>query len=78
MNADQTIVNVIDFGLAKKYRDPLTALHIPYRQDVNGRHGVGTCLFAAINTHLGIGLHTFTCESCLDELIAYHRIFAAR
>jgi casein kinase I homolog HRR25 len=55
MGNDHTIVNVIDFGLAKKYRDPLTGVHIPYKQDVDGRHGVGTCLFAAINTHLGIG-----------------------
>lgn len=25
-------VYVIDFGLAKKYRDPKTHIHIPYRQ----------------------------------------------
>ena len=47
------LVNVIDFGLAKKFRDPRTNLHIPYRHD--DYHGVGTSLFAAINTHLGIG-----------------------
>lgn len=47
------LVNVIDFGLAKKYRDPRTLNHIPYkRTDV---HGVGTSRFAAINTHFGIG-----------------------
>ncbi|KAI0665481.1 kinase-like protein [Trametes maxima] len=46
------VVNVIDFGLAKKFRDPRTGGHIPYQQD--DHHGVGTCLFAAINTHLGI------------------------
>lgn len=46
-------VNIIDFGLAKKFRDPRTSLHIPYRQD--DVHGVGTSLFAAINTHLGVG-----------------------
>ncbi|BEI83278.1 hypothetical protein CcaverHIS002_0311460 [Cutaneotrichosporon cavernicola] len=28
-------VNVIDFGLAKKYRDPKTHLHIPYRENKN-------------------------------------------
>lgn len=50
-NAD--FVNVIDFGLAKKFRDPRSGGHIPYRQDEH--HGVGTSLFAAINTHLGIG-----------------------
>ncbi|KIK05064.1 hypothetical protein K443DRAFT_675361 [Laccaria amethystina LaAM-08-1] len=46
------LVNVIDFGLAKKFRDPRTSNHIPYRQDEF--HGVGTSLFAAINTHLGV------------------------
>jgi len=43
---------MIDFGLAKRWRDPVTNEHIPYKQD--DHHGVGTCLFAAINTHLGI------------------------
>lgn len=47
------MVNVIDFGLAKKFRDNRTYHHIPYKQD--GFHGVGTSLFAAINTHLGVG-----------------------
>ncbi|KAF8493804.1 kinase-like protein [Russula emetica] len=45
------LVNVIDFGLAKKFRDHDGA-HIPYKQDAH--HGVGTSLFASINTHLGI------------------------
>lgn len=49
----ESFVNVIDFGLAKRWRDPLTSLHIPYRQDAH--HGVGTSLFASINTHLGVG-----------------------
>jgi len=46
------LVNVIDFGLAKKFRDVRTGEHIPYHQDAH--HGVGTSLFASINTHLGI------------------------
>ncbi|EEB98048.1 hypothetical protein MPER_02514, partial [Moniliophthora perniciosa FA553] len=50
----ETTVNIIDFGLAKKYRDPLTGEHIPYHQNDNGLHGVGTSLFASLNTHLGI------------------------
>ena len=28
-------VNIIDFGLAKKYRDPKTHMHIPYRENKN-------------------------------------------
>ncbi|KAI9215822.1 kinase-like domain-containing protein, partial [Blastocladiella britannica] len=43
------LVNVIDFGLAKKYRDPRTHLHIPYRENKNL---TGTARYASVNTHL--------------------------
>lgn len=46
------LVYIIDFGLAKKYRDARTHQHIPYKENKNL---TGTARYASINTHLGIG-----------------------
>ena len=53
----QGLCYVIDFGLAKRFRDPKTGHHIPWK---DGKQLTGTARYASLNTHLGYG--TKTCE----------------
>ncbi|KAI6012247.1 kinase-like protein [Pisolithus marmoratus] len=76
--ATSHLVNVIDFGLARRYRDPLTEDHVPWRRERGERgerrHGVGTSLFASLNAHRGI-----ECSRRDDlESLAYMLIYFLR
>jgi casein kinase I homolog HRR25 len=44
-------VYIIDFGLAKQYRDPKTHLHIPYKENCPP---TGTAPYVSINNHKGV------------------------
>lgn len=45
------VVYVIDFGLAKKYRDSRYGTHLEYREN---KQLTGTARYASLSTHLGI------------------------
>jgi len=49
-NAASSRVHLFDFGLAKLFRDPKTAQHIPLR---TGLVGLGAPRYASFNVHLG-------------------------
>lgn len=78
--ATSHLVNVIDFGLARRYRDPLTSEHVAWRRDRGEggerRHGVGTSLFASLNAHRGIG--EFACHVPLYLLTMHPRVLTPR
>ncbi|KAL1921407.1 uncharacterized protein VTP21DRAFT_11123 [Calcarisporiella thermophila] len=50
---DFTKLHIIDFGLTRYYRDPITGHHIPRRHRIKNK--TGTALYASLNVHRGDG-----------------------
>ncbi|CAL8133963.1 unnamed protein product [Orchesella dallaii] len=48
--ANRSKLYLIDFGLALRYRDPSTGIHVDFSR---GKFFMGTALFASLNAHLG-------------------------
>ena len=51
LGAKKSTVYMIDFGLSKRYRDPTTGEHSPYRDN---KSLTGTARYASVNTHIGV------------------------
>lgn len=50
IGCDGQILNLIDFGLSKRWKDLKTNKHILYKE---GKDLIGTARYASLNTHLG-------------------------
>ena len=62
------MIHVVDFGIAKQYRNPKTKQHTTYREH---KGLVGTARYMSIDTHLGRGATIIPFERDSTTLIPF-------
>ena len=67
-NECSSTVYVIDYGLAKRYRNPSTKIHIPYKQ---GKKLTGTARYSSVSTHMGVEQSRRDDIECLGYTFIY-------
>eukprot|EP00746_Dinoflagellata_sp_MGD_P071901 gnl/MRDRNA2_/MRDRNA2_292315_c0_seq1.p1 gnl/MRDRNA2_/MRDRNA2_292315_c0~~gnl/MRDRNA2_/MRDRNA2_292315_c0_seq1.p1 ORF type:complete len:296 (+),score=53.20 gnl/MRDRNA2_/MRDRNA2_292315_c0_seq1:117-1004(+) len=68
LNGRSTLLHIIDFGLARNYRDPTTKEHIPYREK---KAMAGTMRYASINAHVGAEMSRRDDLEAIGYLLVY-------
>jgi len=68
INDKKNIVYITDFGLSKRFRDPKTGIHMPYKDN---KPFVGTATFASLYTHFGIEQSRRDDLECLSYSLIY-------
>jgi serine/threonine protein kinase len=63
--SQNNVIYMIDFGLARRYRDPKAKIHIP---ESHNRGLTGTARYASINAHLGV------CKIKIERMICKYSL----
>ena len=66
--SNANLIYIIDYGLAKRFRNASTKMHIPYK---DGKRLTGTARYASLNTHMGIEQSRRDDLECLAYTLIY-------